>query len=96
MADFNRSAHRAADALIAKRSATKKPLAVKASANRGAGSRGPAPMEMVNELHGYICRTDMGSYWTDDTMQGVAGADNVVLAAVRLHHVRPIGRLGRV
>lgn len=77
LADFNRHLHRNANALITKQSGKTKPMAVKQPVSRGAGARGPAALEVANTLFGYINRNDMGMYWTDDIMCGVAGADNL-------------------
>lgn len=77
LADFNRHLHRNTDALITKQSGKLKPMAVKQTVSRGAGARGPAALEVFNTMFGYINRHDMGMYWTDDIMCGVAGADNL-------------------
>ena len=76
LSDFNRALHRNADALISKQLGKAKPMTTKKAVTRGAGTRGPAALEVENTMFGYIDRNDMGMYWTDDIMCGVAGADN--------------------
>ncbi|WP_338506824.1 hypothetical protein [Pseudomonas poae] len=77
LSDFNRAMHRNADALISKQLGKAKPMTTKKAVIRGAGTRGPAALGVANTLFGYIDRHDMGMYWTDDIMCGVAGADNL-------------------
>lgn len=77
LSDFNRAMHRSANALISKQLGKAKPMTTKKAVTRSAGARGPAALEVANTMFGYIDRHDMGMYWTDDIMCGVAGADNL-------------------